>query len=111
MAKVLVVVSTSEVEKASLGIRWAAAAVRNKWVDDVEVVFFGPVEEKIAEGDERLLGPLKELIELGKMPAACRRVAEMGGYVNKLAERQVKVEYVGELIAKYVKEGYVPLVF
>lgn len=109
--KVLVIVSTGEIPKASLGIRWAAAAIRNGWVDDVEVVLFGPVEELVAKGEEQLIEPLAELVKLGKEPLACRRVADAQGITAELERRNVKTEYVGEIIAKLMAEGYVPLTF
>jgi hypothetical protein len=111
MSKFLVVISTSERDKALLGLRWAIAALKNKWAEDVEVVFFGPIEKSIAEGDNDLLGLIKDLEGLGKEAVACIRVAEAEGIAEKISEKNVKLGRVGELIAKYVDNGFIPLVF
>ena len=110
MVKVLVIVSTSEIDKAVLGVLWAVAALREKWVEDVEVVFFGPVEEKIAIGDKKLMNAIEELRRLGKTPIACRLVAKTKGYLEQLSDK-IKVGNVGEIIAEYMNKGYIPLVF
>ena len=111
MSKFLVIVSTSEKEKSLLGIRCAIAALKNKWVDDVEVVFFGPIEKSIAEGDTEFLALIEELKGMGKEPTACIRVAEAGGYLQDLSAKGVKTGPVGEMIAEFVGKGFVPLVF
>ena len=43
-SKVMVIVSTAEKEKALTGIMYAVNAQKNKWVDDIKVIFFGPFE-------------------------------------------------------------------
>ena len=110
MVKVLVIVSTGEIDKAMLGILWATAALRDKWVEDVELVFFGPVEEKIALGDKKLLNAIEEYRKLGKIPVACRIVAKTKGYLELLSDK-IRVGDVGKMIAEYISKGYIPLVF
>ena len=110
MSKVLVIVSTSEYSKALLGVLWATATLKEKCASDVELVFFGPIEEKIAEGDEKLLEAIDDFKKLGKKPIACERVARANNYLDKLADK-IDVGPVGELIGEYIGKGYVPLVF
>ena len=55
MARVLVIVSSGDVGKALTGLMWATNALKRKWVDDVELIFFGPVEELIARDEKSLL--------------------------------------------------------
>ena len=110
MSKVLVIVSTAETEKAVLGILWAAAAVKEKWVDDLELVFFGPIEEKIALGNKTIMNAIEEYRKLGKKPVACERVARSHGYLESLSSR-IEVGPVGKMIGEYIEKGYVPLVF
>ncbi|MET1159794.1 MAG: hypothetical protein ABWW65_02425 [Thermoprotei archaeon] len=110
MAKVLVIVSTSEIDKAVLGVLWATYALREKLVEDVELVFFGPIEEKIAIGDKKLMRAIEEFRKLGKTPVACRIVAKTQGYLEMLADK-IKVGDVGRMIAEYINNGYIPLVF
>lgn len=108
--KVVVIVSSSDVNKAMTGLMWAINARKYKWVDDVRLIFFGPIEERIAKGDESILSALMEFQSLGGSPLACKRVAEVGGYLESL-ENRVRVEYVGKLISDLLQEGYTPLVF
>ncbi|NJE85926.1 hypothetical protein E3E23_08835 [Thermococcus sp. CX2] len=109
MVKALVIIS-SEDEKALVGFMWATNALKYKWVEDVEVILFGPIERKIAEGDGKFLQWIERLRELGKLPLSCRRIAEDGGFAVKL-EKYTRVEYVGKIIADYLEKGYVPMTF
>ena len=51
-SKIMVIISTAEKEKALTGIMYAVNSQKNKWVDDVKVVFFGPFENLICEDDD-----------------------------------------------------------
>ncbi|MCE4623110.1 MAG: hypothetical protein F7B19_07365 [Desulfurococcales archaeon] len=110
MARVLVIISSQSVEKALTGLMWATNAFKNRWVEDVEVIFFGPVERLIAEGNERLMHAIIEYSGIKGRPLACRRIAEKEGYEDKL-EGKVNLVYVGSLIGNYLEENYVPMVF
>lgn len=110
MSKVIIIISTDNTEVASIGFTYAINAIKNKWLDDIEIILFGPIERKIAKGDEKIINYLKELIELGKIPYACKKIAEDEGLVDFL-KPHTKVEYVGKIISNYIKNGYLPLVF
>lgn len=109
MVKVLVIISSDD-EKALPGFMWALNALKYRWADNVEVILFGPIERAIAKGDERFLSWVEKLKELGKLPLACKRVAELEGFEVSL-EKYAKVEYVGKIIAEYLKEDYVVMTF
>ncbi|HDZ35709.1 MAG TPA: hypothetical protein ENH81_02190 [Thermococcus sp.] len=109
MVKALVIISSGD-EKALTGFMWATNALKYGWVEDVEVILFGPIEEAVAKGDERLVHWIEELRKLGKLPIACKRLAEIGGFETSL-ENYAKVEYVGKIIAEYLEKGYVPMTF
>ncbi|ASJ07296.1 hypothetical protein A3L08_08170 [Thermococcus pacificus] len=109
MVKALVIISSSD-DKALVGFMWSTNALKYKWVEDVEVILFGPIEKAVAEGDERFLPWIEKLKELGKLPIACKRIAELEGFEVSL-EKHAKVEYVGKIIAEYLEKGYVPMTF
>lgn len=88
----------------------ALNALKYNWCDDVAVILFGPIERAIAEGDETSISFVKELADYGKVPVACKRIAEMEGIEEKL-EKLTRVEYVGSIIAEYIEKGYVPMNF
>ena len=110
MTKVLVIVSSKDVDKALTGLLWAVNALKWKWVEDVEIVFFGPIEEEIAKGNERLLKAIAAYVDFKGKPIACKLIAERGGYEGEIS-KYVKVEYVGSRIADLIAQGYVPIVF
>jgi len=109
MAKALVIISSVD-EKALVGFMWATNAIKNGWVEDVEVILFGPIEKAVAEGDERFIPWIEKLRELGKLPIACKRIAELEGFETSL-QKYTKVEYVGKIIAEHLEKGYIPMTF
>ena len=52
VSKVLVILSTGEKEKAYTGIMYATNAQKNKWLDEVKVIFFGPFEDLLCADEE-----------------------------------------------------------
>lgn len=109
--KVLVIIASGEEgkEKALTGLMYAVNAVKNGWAD-VRLVFFGPVEDLIAEGDSEIISMVERFSEASELPLACRRIAERKNYVEKL-EGKVEVVYVGSIISELIADGYTPLVF
>ncbi len=110
--KVLVIVSSGEgeKEKALTGLMYAVNASKHGWAD-VKLILFGPVEELVANGDPDILTMLEMYArESGEIPLACRRIAEMKGYEDRIGG-SVKLEYVGKIVSDLISEGYTPLVF
>ncbi len=108
--KCLIIVSSDNRDKIGAALMFAYNAARYRWLDDVKVVFFGPSENLIAEGDSEVLRWLDALRELGVSFTACKRYAEDKGILEKVSVRS-PLEYVGSVIAGLVSEGYVPMVF
>mgnify|MGYP003574610112 CR=1 FL=1 len=108
-SKVMVIVSTAEKQKALTGIMYAVNAQKNKWVDDVKVIFFGPFENLMCE-DEEVVQAASRLLDY-QTPIARKFLSDRDGISGKLEELGVNVDYVGSLISGYIEEGYVPLVF
>ncbi|BAA80568.2 conserved hypothetical protein [Aeropyrum pernix K1] len=110
MVKALVIISSSDVDKALTGMLWATNALKRGWAEDVELIFFGPIEAEIARGNQRLLEAIAAYSQVKGTPLACKRVAEQGGFEEALKDK-VRVEYVGAKIAELLGKGYTPLVF
>ena len=108
-SKILVIISTAEKEKALTGVMYAVNAQKNKWVDDVKVIFFGPFENLICE-DEEVVAAASQLLDF-ETPIACKFLSDRDGISEKLDEFGFNVQYVGSIISDNIKEGYVPLVF
>jgi hypothetical protein len=108
-SKILVIISTAEKEKALTGIMYAVNAQKNKWVENLKVIFFGPFENLICQ-DEEVVTAASQLLDYDT-PIACKFLSDRDGISNKLDELGINVQYVGSLISNCIKEGYVPLVF
>jgi hypothetical protein len=108
-SKVMVIVSTAEKDKALTGIMYAVNAQKNKWVDDLKVIFFGPFENLMCE-DEEVAKTASRLLDY-ETPIACKFLSDRDGISQKLEKMGVNVDYVGALISGYIEEGYTPLVF
>ncbi len=108
-SKVLVIVSTAEKEKALTGIMYAVNAQKNKWVEDLKVIFFGPFENLMCE-DEEVAKAASRLRDY-ETPIACKFLSDRDGISEKLENMGVNVDYVGSLISGYIAEGYAPMVF
>lgn len=111
---VLVIVSSGEeaVEKAMTGMMYAINAKKHNWLDDVNLMFFGPSEKMIAKGaNEQVSGLLKQAIELGITPVACRAISDRDEISTSLKGLGVDVEYVGTILSSYIKKDYQVLTF
>lgn len=107
--KLLVILATADKEKAIAGLMYARNALKNRWLDDVKVVFFGPAE-KLAANDKEITWFIKEIIK-ERACFACKAISDKEGVSEKLEEIGVKVEYVGKIVSDSIKEGYVPMVW
>ena len=108
-SKVMVILSTAEKDKALTGIRYAKNAQKNKWVEDVRVIFFGPFENLVCQDDD-VIQAASELLDY-QTPIACKFLSDKSGASDKLEELGFNVEYVGSLISDSIKAGYIPMVF
>ena len=107
--KILVIIATADREKAIAGLMYARNVLKNKWLDDVKVVFFGP-SEKLAVFDEKIKWFIKEITDKGAC-FACKAISDEAGVSERLQEVGVEVEYVGTIVSDAVKEGYLPMVW
>ena len=107
--KALVIVSTGEVEKALTGLMWATNALRFGWMEDVRIIFFGPAQNLIFE-DDRVKEMAQGLVEDEKQ-IFCKFISDRDGNSEQLDQLGMDVQYVGDIIAKFIKDGYVPMVW
>jgi len=107
--KALVIISTGEVEKALTGLMWAQNAMLHGWMEDVRVIFFGPAQNLVLE-DERVRERAQEIAKAEK-PVFCKFLSDRDGNSEQLEALGMEVKYVGSIIANFVKEGYVPMVY
>jgi len=108
-SNVVVIISTAEKEKALTGIMFAFNAQKNKWLDDVKVIFFGPFEDLVCE-DHEVAQLAAQLLDY-ETPIACKRLSDNAGISATLEKMGYQVEYVGTIISDLIKQGYAPMVF
>ncbi len=108
-SKVLIVLSTAEKAKALTGVLYATNALRHHWLGDVKLCFFGPFESLLAE-DEEVQERVAQLVG-HQVPVACKFIADNHGISDKLTALGVDVQYVGQIVSDYIKDGYIPMVF
>ena len=108
-SKVMVIISTGEKNKALTGLMYAVNAQKNKWVEDLKVIFFGPFENLLCE-DEGVAQAASRLLDY-ETPIACKFLSDRDGISEKLEKMGINVDYVGSLISGYIEEGYIPMVF
>jgi len=108
-SKMLVIISTGEAEKALTGLMYATNAMRFGWMDEIKVIIFGPAQQLILE-DERVSTAIRAIAD-EEPPIACKFISDRDGTSGKTEELGLRVEYVGQMISDFVKDGYIPMVF
>jgi len=108
-SKLLVIIATCDREKAIAGLMYARNVLKNKWLDDVKVVLFGP-SEKLAAYDDKVAWFIKDITARCDC-FACKAISDKEGLSERLKEAGVKVEYVGTIVSNAIKEGYLPMVW
>ena len=108
-SKIVVILSTAEKEKAFTGMMFALNAQKNKWLDEVKVIFFGPFEDLLCR-DQEVAEFASQLLDYAT-PVACKFLSDNTGISDRLKELGYQVEYVGSMISDFIKKGYVPMVF
>lgn len=108
--KIISIISTSEVGKARTGVMHALNSLKHGWLEEVKLIFFGPAEQLMLE-DTEIQNMLKEYQHMEESAVACKFIADRDGVSEKIDAMGVKVEFVGKMIADYIKQGYIPLVW
>jgi hypothetical protein len=108
-SEVLVIIGTGDKGKALAGLMYACNALKNKWLNDVKVVFFGP-SEQMAAYDSEVINMVEEITDVTDC-FACKAISDRQEVSGKLEDIGIKIEYVGTVISDLIKEGYVPMVW
>lgn len=108
-SKLLIVLSTGEREKALTGLMYAKNAIEQNWIEDIEVIFFGPIEKLILE-DEEIMGYAEAIADQTEC-VACKYLSDRDDISEDIEDLGMDVDYVGSIISDYIKEGYTPMVW
>ncbi|MCW3992713.1 MAG: hypothetical protein NWE79_08375 [Candidatus Bathyarchaeota archaeon] len=91
------------------GLMYARNALKQGWLADVKVIFFGPSERLVVQDDE-VAERVKEVALVGES-FACKAISDREGLSEEVEKLGVKVEYVGSIISDLIKDGYLPMVW
>jgi hypothetical protein len=109
--KLFVIVSSADREIAlEVGLVYPLNAARNKWMDDVKLIFFGPSEKTVAS-DAEVQSKVKELQAAGIEVMACKWCSDRMGITGVLEKAGIKVVYVGPIISQLIRDGWASLTF
>lgn len=108
--KLVVIISTAEVEKARTGMMYAVNALLHGWMEDVRIFIFGPAETLILS-DPELQERLQTYHDMGHESIACKYLADEEGNSSKIEGLGVSVAYVGASISRLIQQGYLPMVW
>ncbi len=108
--KVLVIISTSDAEKARTGMMYAVNAVAQEWMTDVKLIIFGPAQHLFLE-DQDLQERVALFGKVSGVPVACRFIADRDGITRRTEKLGMDVQPVGTIVSEHIKKGYVPMVW
>ena len=108
--KVLVIISTSDAGKARTGAMYALNTLKYGWMDEVKIILFGPAQDLLLE-DSKFQELIKEYQEIEENVVACKFISDRDDKSEALDKIGIQVEYVGEMISNFIKDGYAPMVW
>lgn len=88
---------------------YAKNAIKNDWLEDVVIFFFGPVEKLMVE-DKEIAEKIEGIVDEGEC-YACKAISEREEITEEITDLGVKAEFVGSLISDFIREGYIPMVW
>ena len=108
--KLAIVLASGDPEVLEMGMMYALNSIKQGWMKEVRVFFFGPSEVTIPT-DPRLRELLAGLIEAGAIPMACKFCSDKHEISERLLELGCDVAYVGAPISEAIRDGFVPMVW
>ena len=108
--KIVVIISTSDAEKARTGTMYAINALKHGWMEEVKIFFFGPAQDLLLE-DAILQNYMEEYKSMEETAVACKYISDRDKKSAQISELGIQVEYVGKMISDYIIAGYVPMVW
>lgn len=108
--RIVAIICSSDPGTARTGAMYAVSALKNGWLEEVKLFFFGPAEDLLLQ-DEELQSWLREYQAMEETAVACKFISDRDGTSDSIAKLDVQVEYVGSMISDLIKEGYVPMVW
>jgi hypothetical protein len=107
-SKMLILIPDNDREKEATGLRYAYRAKTEGWLDDVKVIRIGPSGHAIVK-DEEIVKKAKGMKEIKAV------LPRTGNGKYRLSERiehlGVRTDQIVPVICRFMKEGYIPMIF
>jgi hypothetical protein len=109
--KVFAIITDTDREQAlEVGLIYPLNCAKNKWLEEVMVIFFGPAE-KMAAYDLQVQDKIKEIKGYGVEVLACKWCSDRMGITPQLEAQGISVVYVGPIISQLIRDGWAQLTF
>jgi len=106
-SKLVIIVSQAEENAIWTGLFFATKGTRNRFMDEIRLVLWGPSEKTIAENQE-LQQMIKEYLSLGKKVWACKTCSDRYEVTEAMERLGCTVQYVGSIVTSWIKDGFIP---
>ncbi|MFX1318399.1 MAG: hypothetical protein ACFE9D_04970 [Promethearchaeota archaeon] len=107
--KIIVIITSGDRGVVKTALMYARNTLKYKWLEDVKIIFFGPSEQLVAN-DPDLAKEVQEICMQGD-GIACKFISDNEGTSKSLTQLGLQIEYVGAIIADFIKGGYIPMVW
>jgi hypothetical protein len=109
--KVFTIITDADREQAlEVSLIYPLNCAKNKWLEEVKVIFFGP-SEKLAAFDVQVQDKIKEMKSYGIEILACKWCADRMNITPQLEAQGITVVYVGPIISQLIKDDWAQLTF
>jgi hypothetical protein len=109
--KVFAIITDADREQAlEVGLVYPLNCAKNKWLEEVKVIFFGP-SERLAAFDKQVQEKIQEMKSYGVEVLACKWCSDRMGISQQLEAQGINVLYVGPVISQLIKDGWAQLTF
>jgi len=108
---VVIVIQSGEPDLIFYGLLYADRAIKNQWMDNVKIVFWGPSEKTLAGLPEDSIQKelIKGIIERGGKSAriwCCKACSDKYGVTDAMEKLGFEVFHVGNATSYLLKLGY-----
>ncbi|ARM75235.1 DsrE family protein [Acidianus manzaensis] len=107
--KIVVMINSGKDQKPKImtALTLALVGKQKGLFEDLQLIFFGPSEQLIAEKDPDIINMINQINQTGEKMYACQLVGDSLKITDKLKQTQgLTVTLVGPLIADLVSKGY-----
>ena len=107
----IVFIQNRDAESIYFALLFADRAIKNEWMDNIKVIFWGPAQKTMAElpDDSDQVKLLKGIIARGGKSArvwACKACADRYGVADRMEALGCEVFHVGNATSYLLKLGY-----